>query len=116
MSDVQRLVLQSARGDWISDYEVQGDFQAELGLERSEAYRSMVPKVRDWIQRGVLVPGDMLDGFVAWAGSSGDLAVRFESCAAELQILTRPGQICWFDIGPHVSAELAQLDANYPGG
>ena len=98
--------------DWVSDYELQGDFQAGLSLANSEAYRPMVSQVTDWIRRGVLVPGDMLlDGLVPWPGTAEELAQRFAAKAYAFDVLKLPGDICWFGIGPQAVAELANLDA-----
>jgi hypothetical protein len=88
---------------------VQGDFQAELSLDPPEAYERMVAQVVDWIRRGVLVPGDMLDGFVRWPGPTDELAARFADQAVTLRVLSRPGQICWFDTGPNAPSELARI-------
>jgi hypothetical protein len=105
MNDVRQLVFEAVMDDWVSDYEVQGDFQAELGLETPEAYQRMVIEVADWIRSGALVAGDMLDGFVPWDGSGEEIAARFLDLSAHFGQLTRPGQICWFDSGPDLSAE-----------
>ncbi len=109
---VQRLVLLSAMDDWVSDYEFQGDFQSELALDPPVAYERMVAQAADWIRRGVLVAGDLLDGFVLWPGSAVETATRFAAQSAALRVLTRPGQICWFDTGPNASSEFARLDAS----
>jgi hypothetical protein len=109
MTDARSLVLESALDDWVSDYEVQGDFQAEYGLEPSAAYEQMTRQATDWIRRGVLVAGDMTDGFVPWQGSANDSADRFADLAARRTVLTMPGQICWFDSGPNAADELTAL-------
>ncbi len=109
--DVQRLILATAIDDWISDYEVQGDFQTELSLDPPAAYAYMVAQVSAWIRRSVLIPGDMLDGFASWDGSPEETAGRFAGRAAGLDRVSRPGQICWFDSGPNAAAELAELEA-----
>jgi hypothetical protein len=111
MDDVRRLVLESATDDWISDYEFQGDYQAELALSPAAAYERMVAQAADWIGRGVLLPGDLLDGFVPWQGSPEEKADRFKAQAGRYGVLTRPGQICWFDTGPDAPSELARLGA-----
>jgi hypothetical protein len=110
MPDVPRLVLESAVDDWISDYEVQGDFQAELSLTPATAYQSMITLVADWIRRGILIPGDMLDGFTPWLEPAAQAAERFVGRAMTLQVLTTPGQICWFDAGPNASSEFLRVD------
>src|SRR5919107_465517 len=104
--DVRRLILESAMDDWVSDYEVQGDFQAELGLGPAQAYARMGPQVLDWLRRGVLVAGDMRDGFEIWPGDAAAMSARFAEAAAGREQLTLPGQICWFDTGPGAAAEL----------
>src|SRR5262245_1690311 len=111
INDVRRLVISSAMDDWISDYEVQGDFQAELSLDRPVAYERMVAQVTDWIRRSVLVPGDLVDGFARWPGSAEELAAQFAQRAAAFQSLTRPGQISWFDTGPNAAAELSHTES-----
>jgi hypothetical protein len=108
MTDVRQLTLEAALDDWVSDYEVQGDFQAELQLGPAEAYQRMIEQAVDWIRRGVLVAGDMLDGFEPWSGSPEETAARFVSRAEQYEVLSRPGQICWFDTGPEASSELAK--------
>lgn len=106
INDVRRLVIASAMDDWISDYEVQGDFQSELSLDRPIAFEQMVAQVADWIRRDVLVPGDLVDGFARWPGSAEELAAHFTGRAEAFDSLSRPGQICWFDSGPNASSEL----------
>jgi hypothetical protein len=106
------MVLESAMDDWVSDYELQGDFQARLSLAKADAYRPMISQVIDWIRRGVLVPGDMLqDGLVPWSGTAEELAQRFATVAAAFNVLKLPGDICWFGVGPRAAVELANLDA-----
>jgi hypothetical protein len=112
MTDVRQLILEAALDDWVSDYEVQGDFQAELQLEPAEAYQRMVEQADDWIRRGVLVAGDMLDGFIPWPGSPEESAVHFVSQTERYEMLSRPGQICWFDTGPEASSELARYSTS----
>ena len=112
INDVWRLVISSAADDWISDYEVQGDFQFELSLDRPIAFEQMVAQVTDWIRRGVLVPGDLVDGFARWPGSVDELAAHFTLRAEAFQSLSRPGQICWFDTGPNAASELTQIEAS----
>ena len=107
--DVRQLVLESAMDDWVSDYEVQGDFQAEQSVPPAEAYARMVSQVVDWLRRGVLVAGDLRDGFEGWPGDAAATSARFAAAAAGLTRLTLPGQICWFDSGPAAEAELAAL-------
>jgi hypothetical protein len=104
--DVRRLVLESAMDDWVSDYEVQGDFQAEHSVPPAEAYTQMVAVVVDWLRRGVLVAGDLRDGFEIWPGDGAAMSARFARAAAGLTQITLPGQICWFDTGPAAEAEL----------
>src|SRR6478752_7410592 len=106
MMDVQRLVVAAAMDDWISDYEVQGDFQAELSLDPPAAFRCMADSVVEWIRRDLLVPGELTDGLVPWQGSPEERATRFAKEAQSLTVLTSPGQICWFDSGPAAPAAL----------
>ena len=61
--------------------------------------------------RGVFVPGEMLDGFVAWPASVEDNARRFAELAAERTVVSRPGQLCWFDTGPAADEEFKRLSA-----
>jgi hypothetical protein len=110
MNDVRQLILGAVLDDWVSDYEIQGDFQSELQLDPREAYQRMTEQVVDWIRRRVLVAGDMLDGFVPWSGSAEDTANRFIAQAGQYEKLSRPGEICWFDTGPGASSELAKYD------
>jgi hypothetical protein len=106
MSDVRLLTLERAFDDWISDLDMQGDYQSEGGLESGEAYAAMVRQAIDWIGRGVLVPGDMAQaGFVAWPGSAGENARRFADKAAQLTEVQVPGDIGWFDSGPAAQEE-----------
>lgn len=109
-NDVRRLVIASAMDDWISDYEIQGDFQAELSLDPPAAFAQMATQVIDWIRRGVLVPGDLLDGFVPWPDSAEGLAARFAASSSALDVLARPGQICWFDTGPNAASEFTDIE------
>jgi hypothetical protein len=110
-NDVRQLVITSAMDDWISDYEIQGDFQAELSLDPPAAFAQMKAQVPDWIRRGVLVPGDLQDGFVQWSGTAEELAMRFAASSSALHRLARPGQICWFDIGPNAASGLTHTEA-----
>ena len=110
MSGVPRLVLESAMDDWISDYEIQGDFQAELSLAPRTAYQHMVHLVADWLRREVLVAGDMLGAFTPWRESASQAAERFAERAMTLHVVTAPGQICWFDAGPSASSEFLRID------
>lgn len=112
INEVRRLIISSATDDWVSDYEVQGDFQSELSLDRPVAFEQMVTQVGDWIRRGVLVPGDLVDGFVRWPGAAEELAARFAVRAEAFQSLSRPGQICWFDTGPNAASEIARIEAS----
>jgi hypothetical protein len=112
MTDVRQMILEAALDDWISDYEIQGDFQYELQLEPTEAYQRMIDQVVDWIRRGVLVAGDMLDGFVPWPGSPEETASRFTAQAQQRKMVSRPGEICWFDTGPDASSEVAKYDTS----
>jgi hypothetical protein len=108
-TDVRVRVLRRALDDWISDYEVLGEFQGG-GVPPAEAYAAMVGQIVDWIRRGVLVPGQMLDrGFATWPGPGGANARRFAELAGRRSLLTQPGQICWFDTGPAVRGELEWL-------
>jgi len=111
MADVRHLTLEAALDDWISDYEMQGDYESECDLEPPEAYSEMVRQALDWIYRGVFVPGEMLDGFVAWPASVEDNARRFAELAAERTVVSRPGQLCWFDTGPAADEEFKRLSA-----
>jgi hypothetical protein len=112
MSDVRLLTLERALDDWISDLDMQGDYQSECGLERPDAYAAMVPQAIEWIGRGVLVPGQMLqEGFVAWPGSAEANARRFAELAAQRSEVTVPGDICWFDLGPAAEDEIKRLSA-----
>lgn len=110
INSVRELVISAAMDDWISDYEVQGDFQSELSLDSPIAFQRMVVEVADWIRRGVLVPGDLVDGFAPWPGSAEELAAHFSARAAEFHLLSRPGQICWFDTGPNAASELVDIE------
>ena len=112
INNVRRLVISSAADDWISDYEVQGDFQFELSLDRPIAFEQMVTQVTDWIRRGVLVPGDVVDGFARWPGSAEELAAHFILRAEAFHSLSSPGQICWFDTGPNAPSELTHIEAS----
>lgn len=103
--DVRQLVIASAMDDWVSDYEIQGDFQAALSLDPPAAFAHLAAQVAGWIRRGLLVPGDLRDGFVSWPGSAEELVARFTASSATLRSLSRPGQICWFDTGPDAAAE-----------
>ena len=108
-TDVRVRVLRRALDDWISDYEVLGEFQAG-GIPPEEAYAAMVGQTVDWIRRGVLVAGQMVDrGFTAWPATAGANARRFADLAGRRSLLTQPGQICWFDTGPGVRGELEWL-------
>jgi hypothetical protein len=109
MRTVQQQILESGMDDWISDYEVQGEFQAGLSLTREQALEQMAATVEDWVRRGVLVAGDMRDGFAAWADEPTEAAARFAREAAAVDALSQPGQICWFDTGPAAADELAKL-------
>jgi hypothetical protein len=111
INDVRRLVILSAVDDWISDYEVQGDFQSELSVDQSVAFEQMVAEVTEWIRRGVLVPGDLVDGFALWPGSAEELAAHFTARAEAFHSLSRPGQICWFDTGPNAASELTRIES-----
>jgi hypothetical protein len=42
----------------------------------------------------------MLNGFVVWPGDAEMLSARFAAAAAAISVVERPGQICWFDLGP----------------
>lgn len=109
MDNIRRLILESAMDDWISDYEVQGDFQSQLRVDPATAYRHLVDLARDWIGRQVLVPGDLVDGFQPWPGSATELAARFVDRSGGREALTRPGEICWFDTGPDATTEADRL-------
>jgi len=110
MADVRCLTLEAALDDWISDYEMQGDYESECSLDPRAAYAEMVRQAVDWTSRGVLVSGRLLaDGFAPWSESADENARLFVEAAAELTVLTRPGQICWFDTGPRATDELKQL-------
>jgi hypothetical protein len=103
---IQRSILESIEDDWLSDYEVQTDYRAEFSLSPPEAYARMVPDLIAWIGQGLLVPGDMLKGFEAWSGDAGSLSDRFAREAARILRIERPGQICWFDLGPAADSRL----------
>ena len=110
MSDVRLWTLEAAFDDWISDLEMQGDYQSEGGLQRPEAYAAMVRQAIDWTRRGVLVPGQMLEaGFVPWPESPAENAQRFASLAALQTEIELPGDICWFDTGPAAEEEFKKL-------
>jgi hypothetical protein len=112
MSDVRLFTLEAALDDWISDLEMQGDYQSEGGLERPEAYAAMVRQAVDWIRRGVLVPGQMLEeGFVPWPGSPEENARRFMEAADGRREIDLPGDIAWFDLGPAADEEIKRLSA-----
>jgi hypothetical protein len=112
MVDVRRLTLEAVLDDWISDYEMQGDYEDERSLEPPDAYAEMVRQATDWIRRGVLVPGQMLEnGFVPWSGSAEENARQFAEMAQDRTTLALPGQIAWFDTGPQVEQELAKLNS-----
>ena len=93
-------LIDSIADDWLSDYEVQADYQAEQSLSAADAFARMVPELAVWIRQGALVPGDMLNGFVVWPGDAEVLSDRFAAAAAAINVVERPGQICWFDLGP----------------
>ncbi|HEV7962531.1 MAG TPA: hypothetical protein VGP57_08345 [Actinoplanes sp.] len=113
MADVRHLTLEAALDDWISDYEMQGDYESECGLEPPAAYAEMVRQAIGWISRGVLVPGQMLaEGFVPWPDSPHANGRRFAELATGLTAIELPGDICWFDLGPAGDDELKQLSAN----
>jgi hypothetical protein len=110
VSDVRLLTLERAFDDWISDLDMQGDYQSEGGLGRGEAYEAMVRQAIDWIGRGVLVPGEMgQDGFAAWSGSAEENAHRFAEAAAQRTEIQVPGDIGWFDTGPGAEDEFNLL-------
>ncbi len=89
------------------------------GVRIAEDIELIAQRVRggDWIDgtlgvRDVLVSGDMgYDGFVPWSDSAEGNARRFADLAAERTVVTRPGQICWFDTGPAAAEELIRLAA-----
>jgi hypothetical protein len=93
-------VAESKDGDWLSDHEIQLDYQDDLSLSAADAYARMVPDLTEWIQQGVVVPGDVPAGFEAWPGSRDELSERFAAAARRFTVIERPGQICWFDLGP----------------
>jgi hypothetical protein len=110
MTDVRVLTLEAVLDDWISDYEMQGDYEQEADLEPPDAFGAMVRQATEWIDRGVLVPGQMLEnGFVPWPSSATESSRRLAAEAGGYETLTRPGQICWFDSGPNAEAELGVL-------
>jgi hypothetical protein len=109
--NIEQLVLASIADDWLSDYSIQLDYRSECSLNSKEAFAMMVPRLADWIRSGVVVPGDMLDGFQPWQGNSDEMADRFAAAASRLAEINRPGEICWFDLGPaarEASAILAE--------
>ena len=110
--DVRLWTLEAVLDDWISDLDMQGDYQSEGHLERPDAYDAMVRQAVEWIRRGVLVPGQMLEnGFVPWPEPPAESAERFASLAAGLTEIDLPGDICWFDTGPAAADEFASLSA-----
>lgn len=102
-------MLESTLDDWTSDYEMQGDCQSLLEVEPPEAYRLMVDLAVEWIGRGILVPGDLIEGFQPWQGTAADLATRFAERSRGRGALAHPGEICWFDTGPGAQAEASRL-------
>ena len=109
MSDPRVLTLEAVLDDWISDLDMQGDFQSQ-GLERTEAFAAMVRQALGWIHCRVLVPGDLVEqGFVPWPGTPERNARRFADSAAGMTEVTLPGDICWFDLGPAAREELTKL-------
>jgi hypothetical protein len=109
MADVRHLTLEAALDDWISDSEMQGDYEGQ-GLEPPEAFAAMVRQAVKWVRSGVLVPGDMLEpGFVGWAGDPESNARRFAELAGRLTQIKYPGDICWFDTGPMADEEFKRL-------
>jgi hypothetical protein len=103
---IQRSILESIEDDWLSDHEIQTDYRAEFSLAATEAFARMVPDLIMWISQGLLVPGDMLRGFEAWSGEASSLSERFAKEAAKILQIERPGQICWFDLGPAADSRL----------
>jgi hypothetical protein len=101
---IEQSIVESIQDDWLSDHEVQSDYQDEYSLSAPEAYARMVPDLIEWIRQSVLIPGDMLTGFEAWQGNADSLSERFEVAAARYSIIEQPGQICWFDLGPEAAA------------
>jgi hypothetical protein len=115
MADVRLLTLERALDDWISDLDMQGDYQSEGGLERGDAYAAMVRQATDWISRGVLVPGELAqEGFSAWPGSPAENARRFAEAASQRSEVQIPGDISWFDTGPATGEEFDRLTSSEP--
>lgn len=111
MSDAHVLTLERVLDDWISDMDMQGDYQSEDGLPRPQAYAAMVRQATDWIRRGVLVPGDLIErGFTPWHGSAEANARRFAEHAEHRNEVVVPGDLCWFDAGPATEREQATLE------
>lgn len=109
MGDLRVRILELTLDDWVSDYEMLGEFDAGPGRPGT-AYSSMVCQAVDWIRRGVLLPGLMAEhGFARWPGLPPEQAHRFSVLAQQRSLVTQPGQICWFDAGPDVHAELDRL-------
>jgi hypothetical protein len=112
MPDPRAWTLERALDDWISDLDIQGDFQVD-GIDRAAAFAASVPQTADWIRRGVLIPGDLtLEGFVAWPGTPDGNAGRFLELSAARTDISAPGDIGWFDTGPNIDAELAALQGD----
>jgi hypothetical protein len=42
-------------------------------------------------------------GFVPWPGSPQERARHFADTASKQTMVTRPGQLCWFDTGPQAA-------------
>jgi hypothetical protein len=106
-TEFERLIVESVQDDWMSDHEVQSDYQAEFSLTAAEAYVRMILDLPKWIKLGILIPGDILNGFEAWPGGPESLRDRFAGRAARLVVIEAPGQICWFDLGSGTPSRLS---------
>ena len=89
------------RDDWVSDFEIQSDYRDEFSLSAEDAYRRMIADLAVDLRDGVLVAGDLVDGFRPWGGGAQEVSDRFVSEAGQRSVVTSPGQLCWFDLGPH---------------